>query len=470
MHRLHRKAACAFLAITTAAAMILPVGAATVYFDVSPDDWYYDAVEYGVTTGLLSETIGYFHPTSTIDRATFYTILYRAAGSPAASAVLPQDVSAGSWYASAVKWAVAGGLVSGQSAFSPNTAMTRADVCLSLLTYDRKVGGNRLPAAAPVAGFADLGALPQEQQAAISICRTAGIVDGKTAAIFAPLQPVTRAELLSMLQKYFIDHGSSSLAPSHDGLTDPLTWNGWSGNVYLDFPLSTVDTVTDDLVISLNHRILQENTPKRIAVYGRSIDGNQKHLTNYGAGGLYDCYNIETILYNSKNNLAAGTDLTGKQSYYGYALQVSDTKVQDTWHQLAESTWKDPWQCTWWAWGRAAQYLQLAHGQSLTTLCDGETNMGNGADYYRNLSKYFVSSKTTPKANSIISWSGGEYGHVGYVEAVDAGGIWVSMADAGHAWRGITYIPRSSNPDNLYPLYWYSNERCNGFNYLDNPR
>lgn len=79
IHRLHRKAACAFMAVTTAAAMIFPVGAATIYFDVSPNDWYYDAVEYGVTTGLLADTIGDFNPNQAATRAMLYTMLHHAA-------------------------------------------------------------------------------------------------------------------------------------------------------------------------------------------------------------------------------------------------------------------------------------------------------------------------------------------------------------------------------------------------------
>lgn len=249
-----------------------------------------------------------------------------------------------------------------------------------------------------------------------------------------------------------------------------LFFTGWTGKVQLDFPLSAVDAVTEELVISLNRRMLQENAPKVIAELGESVDGIEKHLTNYGRS-IYDCYQITTILPNSKNNVPAGVALSGKQEYYGYSLQVFDILTQDSWHQMAEATGKDPWQCTWWAWGRAAQYIKLAYGQSLVDLCDGVTLLGNGGDYYHTMSPYFQGSATVPKPNSIVSWSGGQYGHVGYVEAVDDGGIWVSMADAGHAWRGITYIPKSHDPDNLYPLHWYGeSERCNGFIYLDSPK
>lgn len=469
IHRLHRKAACAFMAVTTAAAMIFPVGAATIYFDVSPNDWYYDAVEYGVTTGLLADTIGDFHPNQAATRAMLYTMLHRAAGSPKGQGQLPPDVSANAWYAETVRWAVGEGLWSPMVSFGAEQTLTRAELCTALLSYDQATGGNRLPMSASNT-FTDLGGLSTNAQAAVSLCRAAGIVSGRSATTFAPSDPMTRAELVTAMQRYFIQRGQTMLAFRYDGMGDLLDVSGWTGNVQLDFPLSTVDTVTEELVVSLNQRMLQENTPKVTAGIGKTIDGDQKHLTNYGSS-IYDCYGIRTILSNSKNNVGAGVALSGKQEYYGYALQVSDTLIQDTWHQMAEATGKDPWQCTWWAWGRAAQYVELAHGQSLVALCDGVTLLGNGGDYYRTLSPYFQGSTTVPKANSIVSWSGGQYGHVGYVEAVDDGGIWVSMADAGHAWRGVTYIPKSNNPNNRYPLHWYGeSERCNGFIYLDYPK
>lgn len=469
LHRLHRKAACAFLAVTTAAALILPVGATTIYFDVSPNDWYYSAVQYGVTTGLLADTIGDFNPNQAATRAMLYTMLHRAAGSPKGQGELQPDVSSGAWYAETVRWAVGEGIWPSMVSFGAEQVLTRAELCTALLAYDQATGGNRLPASAANT-FTDLGELSITAQAAVSLCRAAGIVSGRSATTFAPADPMTRAELMTAIQRFFVDQGQTLLVFRYDGIGDLTQLTGWTGTVQLDFPLSTVDTVTEAMVVSLNQRMLQENSPKITAAMGQSIDVDQKHLTNYGRT-VYDCYQIKTILPNTKNNVAAGVALSGRQEYYGYALQVSDTLVQDTWHQMAEATGKDPWQCTWWAWGRAAQYVELVHGQSLAALCDGVTLLGNGSDYYRTLSPYFQGSATTPRANSIVSWSGGQYGHVGYVEAVADGGIWVSMADAGRAWRGITYIPKSANPSNPYPLYWYgASERCNGFIYLDFPK
>lgn len=64
---------------------------------------------------------------------------------------------------------------------------------------------------------------------------------------------------------------------------------GWTGDAAVDFPLSALETVTAEHVNWLNKRILNENTPAVIARYGETLDGNPKHLTNYGSGGLYDC-------------------------------------------------------------------------------------------------------------------------------------------------------------------------------------
>ena len=59
------------------------------------------------------------------------SFLYRAASSPAVSgSAVFTDVSAGSYYASAVAWAVENGITggTGNNAFSPNADCTRAQI------------------------------------------------------------------------------------------------------------------------------------------------------------------------------------------------------------------------------------------------------------------------------------------------------------------------------------------------------
>lgn len=71
---------------------------------------------------------------------------------------------------------------------------------------------------------------------------------------------------------------------------------------------------------------------------------------------------------------------------------------------------------------------------------------------------------SSPRANSIISWKHGLYGHVAYVEAVDSTGIWISHANGGVGWYGITKIPL-----NGIPTGW-KGYALNGYIYLDSPK
>lgn len=479
------------------AALSLPAGA-TAYLDVAEDDWFRPAVAFAVEQELFTGVdANHFSPEDTMTRAMFYVVLSRAAGVQVNNAVGTNltDVPAGEWYTGAVVWALSQGIATCDgTTFGVNLPVTRAEICLALARYDAtledgvlsedeeeaqlleltstevSVDGTISASGAlstPVKTvFSDLSSLDQENREAINACAAAGVIRGRNQECFAPTDTATRAEVAQLFQNYY---RLGEITTPTTGET-MLAWgdvDGWTGEVETDFPLSQVETVTPQLVNWLNQRMIAENQPKRVAAFGTTLDGNPKHLTNYGEGGLADCIAVKTILDNSKNNVHAGVKLEGRQEYYGYSLQTDGIAWQDEWHQQAMPSGKEPWQCTWWAWGRAAQYLDTAYGLDFKTLCNGKDNLGNGEGYYRNLTPYFLGDKT-PAANSLISWSGGDYGHVAYVEAVDENGIWVSSADAGHAWRGVTYIVKTNSTTNPYPLFWYSGgERLNGFIHLD---
>lgn len=120
-------------------------------------------------------------------------------------------------------------------------------------------------------------------------------------------------------------------------------------------------------------------------------------------------------------------------------------------------------QCTWWANGRASQYLEQ-NGSKYTKY---PTIHGHGGQYYNeNLSGGWFNYGQTPKQNSVISWSYGDYGHVAYVEAVDSvtDDVWISHAGGGWSWFGIKKLTKSSG---YSP---YSGAVLNGFIYLDEPK
>ena len=98
--------------------------------DVTANDYFYDAVKWaadkGITGGVSS---GLFAPKDGCTRAQIVTFLWRTAGSPEPKALSSfADVPADAYYAKAVAWAVENGITVGTTAttFSPDVICTRA--------------------------------------------------------------------------------------------------------------------------------------------------------------------------------------------------------------------------------------------------------------------------------------------------------------------------------------------------------
>ena len=94
-------------------------------------NWYEKAQAWAKEKGISDGT----NPNGTINRAQMVTMLWRAAGSPAAqSGTAFQDVAAGSYYGDAVDWAVAHGITTGvgNGKFDPNATCTRGQIATFL--------------------------------------------------------------------------------------------------------------------------------------------------------------------------------------------------------------------------------------------------------------------------------------------------------------------------------------------------
>lgn len=150
---------------------------------------------------------------------------------------------------------------------------------------------------------------------------------------------------------------------------------------------------------------------------------------------------------------------------YGSGWSNGLTSQFDKWHNWSSGiNVLQPWQCTWWANGRASEFLET-YG---TKYKKYPTQSGNGGDYYSyNVSGGWFNYGSTPKPYSLISWSSGSYGHVAFVEAVENNGsahpdILISEAGSGTYFGGIRRLS--------YPYNYGSGYSLNGFVYLDEPR
>ena len=167
------------------------------FTDVPAGSYYEDAViwavDKGITTGTSATT---FNPNGICTRAQAVTFLWRAAGSPAAkSAVMPfADVKAGSYYETAVLWAVENGITNGTSdtTFSPDAVCTRAQIVAFLW---RAKGS---PAAGSGTRFADVAETAYYADAVLWAVKE-GVTLGTSANAFSPDETCTRAQIVTFL-------------------------------------------------------------------------------------------------------------------------------------------------------------------------------------------------------------------------------------------------------------------------------
>ncbi len=114
------------------------------FVDVFEDDWYYDDVLYAYANGLMQGTsVNEFSPNVTTTRGMIVTILYRLEGSPNViytGELL--DVPANMYYATAVDWAAANGILTGygNGKFGPDDPITREQMAAILWRYAKYKG------------------------------------------------------------------------------------------------------------------------------------------------------------------------------------------------------------------------------------------------------------------------------------------------------------------------------------------
>ena len=118
-----------------------PMPTVNPFVDVREGQYYYDAVLWAVGNGITAGTSATtFSPKADCTRAQVVTFLWRAAGSPEPkSSYNPfKDIKANAYYYKAVLWAVENKITAGTSAttFSPNASCTRAQVVTFLWRYE----------------------------------------------------------------------------------------------------------------------------------------------------------------------------------------------------------------------------------------------------------------------------------------------------------------------------------------------
>ena len=169
------------------------------FSDVSTSAYYYEAVKWaqekGITGGIGN---GLFGPNQPCTRAQIVTFLWRAAGSPEPKSMSSfSDVSADSYYAKAVAWAVENGITTGtgDGKFSPDATCTRAQSVTFLFRAIGKLVDSK-------AEFSDV--LTDSYYAnAVAWAVENGVTNGIGDGLFGPNNSCTRAQIVTFLYRAY---------------------------------------------------------------------------------------------------------------------------------------------------------------------------------------------------------------------------------------------------------------------------
>jgi len=222
-----------------------PAPAHNPFADIGEGDWFYDDVMYAYAHRLMVGTSAdpmLFSPNATLTRAMVVTVLHRLhnakigmgedegngaeanptetgvsenaglSGKPTDESNFPlstfnfplfSDVASGTWYAEAVGWAAANGIVLGygDGRFGPGDRISRQDMAAIMHRYGQQFCG--MPAVATAErDFGDRGEISEYARGAVDVLVEHGIIYGKPGNVFDPRGNATRAEFAAILHRF----------------------------------------------------------------------------------------------------------------------------------------------------------------------------------------------------------------------------------------------------------------------------
>lgn len=174
------------------------------FTDVKSTDWFYDAVNYVYSEGIMDGTSVYmFSPNNATSRGMLVTILWRLAGEPVVTGTSFSDVSSSSYYYYAVLWASKYGIIDGlgNNMFGPDQAITREQFAVILYRYAQHCGYST-SANSTLVGYADSNKISSYALTAMRWACGAGLFEGDERANLNPQGQTTRAAAAKLLMTF----------------------------------------------------------------------------------------------------------------------------------------------------------------------------------------------------------------------------------------------------------------------------
>lgn len=185
---------------------LLPIaaqGANGVFTDVRKTDWFYEAVQYVYSHGLMKGTgADTFSPDVTTTRGMIVTILWRLEEEPAVQGTQFQDVAEDAYYAEAIRWAAENRIVTGYGSnrFGPDDPITREQLAAILYRYAQYKELDT-SASDSLKGFTDASKISTYAKEAMGWACAVGLLQGSHNAL-DPQGNATRAQVAAILYRF----------------------------------------------------------------------------------------------------------------------------------------------------------------------------------------------------------------------------------------------------------------------------
>ena len=215
------------LAVLLMVGIFAPGASASSNFtDIRPNQWYTEAVRWASSEGIIRGTTSTtFSPTQNTSRAMLVTILHRVDNER-----VPghghnfTDVRAGQWYSNAVAWGVYSGIMGGvsNSRFNPSGNLTRQELAVTLRRAANAnmsdIIGVGFGSTGNLSSFSDRGQIATWAVDAMEWAVYHDLIRGVSGNRLAPTEPVTRAQLATILHRFLVGEDTGN------NQSNPQTW------------------------------------------------------------------------------------------------------------------------------------------------------------------------------------------------------------------------------------------------------